>query len=63
MKANFKVNNCAICSNDENILVFNYHYINEVQNIPCSSHSMFLQDEKRIGIWKIKKLNNYEKRN
>ena len=56
MTANFKVTHASICPWDKNIVVFNYHYINEVQNISCDSDSKLTQDNSRIGIWKIKKL-------
>ena len=55
MTANFKVTYLPIWNEDVNIVVFNYHFINEVQHIPCSSNSKLLQHNSRIGIWKIKK--------
>ncbi len=56
MTANFKVTHAPIYHWDRNIVVFNYHYINEVQNISCDLDSKLTYDNSRIGIWKIKKL-------
>lgn len=56
MTANFKVTHAPIYNWDKNIVVFNYHYINEVQNISCDSDSKLTYEKSRIGIWKIKKL-------
>ena len=56
MTANFKVTDSPIWNEDVNIAVFNYHFINEVQHIPCSSNSELTHDNSRIGIWKIKKI-------
>lgn len=56
MTANFKVTHAPIYHWDRNIVVFNYHYINEVQNISCDSDSKLTHEKSRIGIWKIKKL-------
>ena len=58
MTSNFKVTDSPIWNKDENIVVFNYHFINEIQHIPCSSNSKLLQHDSRIGIWKIKKNKN-----
>ena len=55
MTANFKVTHSPMYYWDQNIVVFNYHYMNKVQNVSCDSDSKLTHDNSRIGIWKIKK--------
>ena len=55
MTANIKVTHAPIYHWDRNIVVFNYHYRTEVQNISCDLDSNLTYDNSRIGIWKIKK--------
>lgn len=55
MTANFKVTHSPMYYWDKNIVVFNYHYMNKVENVSCDSDSKLTHDNSRIGIWKIKK--------
>ena len=55
MQRGFKITHVPIWSNDVCIVVFNYHNSNVVQHIPVTEKSTILQNEQRLGVWKIKK--------
>ena len=58
MQAGFTITHEPIWNNDVCIVIFNYHNSNVVQHVPVAEKSSILQNEKRVGVWKIKKLKN-----
>lgn len=58
MQAGFTITNNSDFTYSEIILVFNYHQLNIIENIPVCNNSRLLDfiTESFVGIWKIKKL-------